>query len=164
MLTVAKIDRYDIVNNICGDKPSLTIWFSGCSMHCDGCQNTTLWDRDNGVEYEVDGLLIDPIVNECKSLDIDTVVLLGGEPLEQDIADLLKLVTELKRNGLNIWLYTGKEFDEVPVVIKDYCSVIKTGKYIDALKKDGFPASSNQSVWVAEGRYWVKYDTIGGKI
>ena len=155
MLTIAKFDRFDIVNNIGEDKPSFTIWFSGCTIRCNGCHNKQLWDKSSGNEMAVDNV-VDIIVRECHKLNTDTVVLLGGEPLDQELRDLYQLCADIHLHDIRIWLYTGYNYDEIPVVIKECVDVIKCGRYIDELKCDGFPSSTNQELWKRIDGNWVK--------
>lgn len=147
MLVIAKFDRYDMVNNPGDTTASVTIWFSGCSFKCKNCYNKRLWDKGYGIKYsakETSKIVIDM----CNKLNIKSVVLLGGEPLQQDRQELLSLCRLLREANLKIWLYTGYEFDEFKnSQIADCINVVKCGKYIDELKQDGFPASSNQRVY-----------------
>lgn len=145
MLTVAKYDRYDLVNTPGDDKPCFTVWFSGCSMGCSGCHNPLLLNRDNGTPYEVNTVLY-TICHECEKQDITTVVLLGGEPMEQNFDDITMLASKLKSYGYNVWLYTGWEFEDIPDELKHHLYTIKCGKYDEKLHVDGFPASSNQRI------------------
>ena len=146
MLTIAKFDRYDMVNNPGDMTASMTIWFSGCSFKCKNCYNKKLWDAEYGHKYDV-ASVVEIIKIECNKLNIKSVVLLGGEPLQQDKQELLSLCRLLNEAGLKIWLYTGYEFDDVDKDILPFIYTIKCGQYIDGLKQDGFPASSNQKVY-----------------
>lgn len=155
MLTIAKMDRYDLVNTPGDDKPSFTIWFSGCSMKCDGCQNSRLWDITSGQEYGVNDVVYF-VCRETELQDINTIVLLGGEPLEQNYESLLKMVTKLDMMGYKIWLYTGFEFEQIPESIKSHLYTIKCGRYDKTLAKEGFPSSSNQKVYRKTDNKWTE--------
>lgn len=78
----------------------------------------------------------------------DNIAILGGEPLHQEELEyLLSMVSTLKP----VWLYTSYEIDEVPDSIKQYCTYIKTGQYIEELKASNIQegillASSNQKI------------------
>ena len=147
MITVAKIDRYDMINNPGDETASVTIWFSGCSLRCKDCYNEKLWNKEYGNEYSAEEIT-KIVINECNKLYLKSVVFLGGEPLQQDGQELLSLCQALKEAGLKIWLYTGYEFHQFEnLQIADYIDVVKCGRYIDELKQDGFPASSNQEVY-----------------
>ena len=161
MLTVAKLDRYDLVNTPQADKPAFTIWFSGCSMKCKDCYNPKLWDKSAGNEVEASTLIF-TICRECEKLDIKDVVFLGGEPMEQDITDLQHLAMKLHSYGYRIWLYTGWEFDQIPETLKQYMYTIKCGHYDADLKCDGIPSSTNQKFYRNNDNNWEEI-TFGGK-
>lgn len=147
MLTIAKFDRYDMVNNPGDETASMTIWFSGCNLRCRNCYNRKLWDSNYGHKYKATSVA-KIIRAECNKLNIKSVVLLGGEPLQQDQQELLSLCQLLKEADLKIWLYTGYDFQDADEFgILDYIYTIKCGEYIERFKQDGFPASSNQRVY-----------------
>lgn len=160
MLSIAKFDRYDLVNNPGDDKAAFTIWFSGCSIKCKNCHNPELQSVDRGSKYDTNAVLF-AICNECEKQNIDTVVLLGGEPLEQEIDSLNLLINKLHTYGYKIWLYTGWEFEEIPSFIKNKLYTIKCGPYIDELKCDGFPSSTNQRLFRKIDNEWQQI-SIGG--
>jgi organic radical activating enzyme len=153
MMTTAKIDRYDLLNNPGDDKPSVTVWFTGCSMNCPGCHNVSLHTKTQSQENEKNTILF-AICEQCDKQHIDTVVFLGGEPMEQPYEELLWLSAKLSSYGYKIWLYTGWEFEDIPETIKHCMYTIKCGKYDENLKQDGFPASSNQRVFRKTNNVW----------
>lgn len=145
-LSIAKFDRYDLVNNPKDKTASFTIWFSGCDMRCKNCQNPVLWDKNKGHAYTAESI-VDIVCTTCSELNIGSVVFLGGEPLQQDIQELLFVCQRLYEANLKIWLYTGYEFNEVPKELLQYLNIIKCGRYVEELAQDGFPASSNQRIY-----------------
>ncbi len=154
MLTIAKLDRYDLVNNPGSSKPSFTIWFSGCSQKCPGCYNQKLWDAKSGKEHDSDTVLM-AMCSQCEKTGIDEVVLLGGEPMEQDSTHLINLVSKLHRYGYKIWMYTSWDIDDIPVDIKQYLYVIKCGRYDESLACEGIPSSTNQKFYKNIGGDWL---------
>jgi anaerobic ribonucleoside-triphosphate reductase activating protein len=153
MLTVAKYDRYDLVNNPGDKKPSFTIWFSGCTIRCNGCQNKSLWDFSDGEPTSVEDV-VSIVVSQAEKIDFNTVVLLGGEPLDQ--GDLMMLCHELYVRGFKVWLYTGYDMDEIPSNIMVYLSTIKCGRYKEDLKCNGKLATSNQQMWHKTNDEWER--------
>lgn len=146
-LTIAKLDRCDFVNAPNSDTMAFTIWFSGCHFKCKGCQNPELWRIDSGTSYNVDDVAQ---IMACtfSKYKINDVSLLGGEPLDQDINQLLRLCMKINEMGKRIWLYTGYDFDDVPIVIRDMCYTIKCGRYIEELRDESrFPITTNQKVY-----------------
>lgn len=146
MLSIAKIDRYDMVNNPGDSTASVTIWFSGCNFRCKNCHNRKLWNRDFGTKYKPE-LVAKVVIATCNKLNLKSVVFIGGEPLQQNKEELLSLCKVLNDAGLKIWIYTGYSLDQVDKDILKYVYTIKCGTYDESKKQDGFPASSNQKVY-----------------
>lgn len=146
MLSIAKIDRMDFVNNPKDNVGSVTIWFAGCSFNCPGCHNLKLQSPLAGKQY-TPNLIAMSVIDTLRKIDSDRVVFLGGEPTEQDKKDLLKLMHILNKEKVRIWLYTGRDFDDIDPAIRDQCETIKCGRYVAELAQPGFPASSNQKVF-----------------
>lgn len=156
MLKVAGFNRYDMLNAPMSDKPSFTIWFSGCTHRCEECQNENLWDPDSGDEYSMSELY--DLISACRvQYGIRDVVLLGGEPLQQDRDDMVNLCETLHEVGINVWLYTGYDFDYIEEEfgeIMPYLHTIKCGKYDKNLVTGSFPASSNQKLFRRNSQCW----------
>ena len=153
MLTIAKFDRYDLVNTPKSNKPAFTIWFSGCTQKCSGCYNTRLWNKNSGKEHDSDTVVF-TICSQCEKTDINDVVLLGGEPMEQDSTQLINLVSKLHRFGYRIWMYTSWDFDNIPMNIKEHLYTVKCGRFDESLKCDGIPSSTNQKFYRNNGTGW----------
>jgi len=120
----------------------LELYFQGCSKRCVGCHNPELQDHSGGSEFDTKILL-----RMIKQSNIyDSLIFLGGEPLEQ-----IEAVRELmnSRYTYNI-LYTGWEYEEIPKDIKQGMYMIVSGPYIEELATNDFPASMNQKVTYKE--------------
>lgn len=126
-----------------GGKIGASIFFQGCSRGCPGCHNPELQPPLGGVE-----MTVEEILNEIKKHTdwYEAVALVGGEPLEQDHGDIFSLLRGLNSLGLETWLYTGYELEDIPQQVRDLCTVIVAGPYVESLATQGFPASSNQQV------------------
>lgn len=118
------------------------IYVSGCTLHCEGCQNHELWDFDNGEEYTN---LMDSIFSKIKEFKgvIKKVILLGGEPFDQDVYSLLDFINQLRRfcnnNELELWLFTGytkEELFHLACFHEIFANVdfLKCGRYIKSLE------------------------------
>ena len=80
------------------------IFFSGCTVKCEGCHNKEFWIIAEGKEF-----FIDDLVNEIKNKTPQKkITITGGEPLEQKEA-LVKLLNKL--DGFDIGLYTSYPID-----------------------------------------------------
>jgi organic radical activating enzyme len=132
--------------NVPNGNAAITIWFAGCSMKCDECHNIKLQNSSNGTDMEVQDA-IDTILDASRATKLKDLVLLGGEPLEQDLEDLSLMCDILKVFGMQIHLYTGRDFNEIPHEILKSCVWVKSGRYDKNLHVDGFPSSSNQHVY-----------------
>jgi anaerobic ribonucleoside-triphosphate reductase activating protein len=124
----------------------LVVYLQGCDRHCEGCHNEKTWSFDGGIRFSVKELVAKVLSNLSESARNVTVS--GGEPLCQPNA-LNTLLDYLKRAGLNVCLYTGYEFDEVPQTVKDKVDYLKTGCFILSQRTtvSGFYGSKNQKMW-----------------
>ena len=139
-------DRYDMVNNRKSeDGAAFTIWFSGCSLKCPGCHNVQLWDRAGSLSFTPKEIV--EIINDSK-VEYKDIILLGGEPMEQDLIDLKELCTLLHESGKKIWLYTGRDLMEIPYPILRLLYFVKYGAFDQNKLTGGFPSSSNQKVMI----------------
>jgi anaerobic ribonucleoside-triphosphate reductase activating protein len=138
-----RVGGFNELSTIDSDGVGFAIFFQGCSIRCKGCHNPELQPFAGGGLY-------DPMELVGKIVEFrdwyDNVVLLGGEPLDQPLLSLVFFIVQVKKLGLGVWLYTGYSEDKIPTEIKNLCTVIVAGAYIDELRTDGFPASSNQIV------------------
>lgn len=151
MIYIAGWDNLDVVDT---DGIALSIYCQGCCHRCKGCHNPELWEFGKGVCYSAESLANEVLKRNKKGL-YDYVVLLGGDFLCQNHAEVRKFMTSLVDNGIKIWMYTGYEYEEVPQWCKDLCYCIKTGKY----DPENYPplegsklASSNQKYYFQDGR------------
>ena len=158
MLTVAKFERYDMINNVGETRPAFTIWFSGCNFKCNGCHNQSLWDKRNGYELPP-STVYKTVIEQCKAYKLKTVVMIGGEPLQQDHDDFIALCKAIKDENIEIYLYTGYTFEEVPDDIRTHVNTIKCGRYDETLLTGKFPASSNQYLMKKIDGKWVRVKT-----
>jgi len=98
------------------DEITLNIYLSGCrnNKKCDmrACHNQLMRRFDYGTDIR---LLYPRIERVLREGMVDSVVLLGGEPFDQDIKELHSLVAYIQsiRPNISIHAYTGYEYDEV---------------------------------------------------
>lgn len=142
MLSVYAIEKSEIY----GHGKRVVIWFSGCSLHCAGCINSYLWDKNNGTRYTVDQLF--KIITDFN--DFDGVTYIGGEPLEQG-EDLLSLSMKILTLNKDIVLFTGyeiEEFDDFKRKVFNLSSVAIIGRYKKEERDTGLylRGSKNQKI------------------
>jgi anaerobic ribonucleoside-triphosphate reductase activating protein len=109
---------------------SYDIYVSGCSgPHCEGCHNPELWDFKAGKDYTYP--LVQKIINKIKENDslIDRVFIMGGEPLDQYYESIRHLCRVLHFSGKDVYLFTGKDFKDVPHILCYWVDFIKCGRY-----------------------------------
>lgn len=133
-----------------GDGVRVTLFVSGCSHHCKGCQNPKSWDAFNGKEFTQD--TVQKIIKALDRDYIDGLTLSGGDPLfMQNRLEITKLCKEVKKAFPNktIWLYTGYKYEEIETLeVLNYVDVLVDGKFKLNLRDVtlAFKGSSNQRI------------------
>jgi len=104
----------------------LELFFVGCSLKCPGCHNPELQNRTEDIIQKTPI----EIYKEIHPYLIITkrVLLMGGEPQEQNINELIELCKLINSHNVNIILFTGYDI-LIDNRIKNYVSSIKFGKY-----------------------------------
>lgn len=135
--------RYDSTGDGLGMR--VVVFFQGCPHRCKGCHNSENISFDGGNKMTISELF-DKIMVGINPL-IKGVTFSGGEPFAQP-EGLYKIIKMLReKTNLNIWVYTGYNFDEVKYfpAMKEI-DVLVDGRFIEE-KKDlflPFRGSSNQ--------------------
>ena len=139
----------------------VTIWVSGCTHACPGCQNKHTWKYGQG--HKLDDMVPyhltckEKILNLIGDEHIDGVTISGGDPLDQSaqaLKELAKFLSNIKKRypEKSIWLYTGYLIEDLnnylhKEVIKN-CDVIIDGPYIKEKRNITIPfrGSTNQRI------------------
>ena len=115
------------------------VFFQGCDLRCEGCQNPSTWDISNGKETTTEEL----VASLKKNVVNKKITFSGGEPLMQAEAliDIIKMLDDY-----DIAVYTGHELGEVPRELLKHIKYLKTGPYIKELRSSTTPfvGSTNQ--------------------
>ena len=69
------IKHDDMVN---GDGLRVTLFVSGCSNHCEGCQNPQTWDPDSGIVFDTSAMA--EILDYLGRDYISGLTISGGDP------------------------------------------------------------------------------------
>lgn len=135
------------------DKISLNIYLSGCinNKKCDRslCQNKLLHSFKSGIDYKSDLIYNDirSYLNKCDI--IDSICLLGGEPLDQPLnllKDFVNDIHEMKHDIL-FYCYTGYDYEDRKDLIDTYVKELSiTDIYIGHFSKD-----ENNQFWLSTG-------------
>ena len=142
---------YPDVNNGLGCR--VTLWVSGCSHHCKGCQNKETWDKKSGRVFSKEDK--DKLFEILSKPYIKGLTLSGGDPLDS-FDELLELVEEIRDtfgSTKDIWLYTGYTLDQIKnsekKEILPYINYLVDGPF-ELDKRDitlKFRGSTNQIIW-----------------
>ena len=129
-----------------GEGIRFAIFMQGCLRNCAGCHNPETHDLNGGKILDTA-----EIITEIKKNPLLTgITLTGGEPLLQ-IAPALELAKTAKNFGLDVWLYTGYKFEEIPSDADEllkFVDVVVDGEYIEELRnlELEFRGSENQRI------------------
>lgn len=126
----------------------MAVYFSGCDHGCIGCHNSKSWDYLAG--DVLDEQLLNEIINEYKKNPLlDGITLTGGDPFFKSEALVVLLKTLKKELNVNIWVYTGYEFEQLlDHEALDNIDVLVDGKFVQALYRPElvFKGSLNQRI------------------
>lgn len=128
------------------NKSAIEIYVSGCYGTCKNCHNPQLHNFNVGKPFDYGCL---GYLKEREDL-FEVISFLGGEWVDQNPTDA-KAVIMLLRNifkNKEFWIFTRFEINEIPEWYKKAFDYIKIGRYVEELKCEGFPASSNQKLLV----------------
>ena len=150
------VDYHDfcIIENehLYGPGKRLLLFTQGCSLHCEGCVNSHLWQFGCGNKISAEELL-----DICKQNMVDGITLHGGEPLDQ-AGELYQAVRLIKESGFTVILFTGylkKELSGLQARIWNLADIVVCGRY-DETKRNvymQFRGSTNQRVITHAGKY-----------
>ena len=135
-----------------GEGLRFSIYFSGCSHHCKGCQNPETWEYNQGAV--LDDAFMERIFEQILGNPLlSGVTLSGGDPMfnPEALLDFLKKLK--KRTKANVGCYTGYVYEDL---LKDplrkkclkYIDVLVDGPFMES-KRDvnlDFRGSSNQRI------------------
>lgn len=151
-MNYAKIKHFDIAN---GEGVRTSLFVSGCQFHCEDCFNSETWDYNYGNLYTKE--TENHILSTLQDRYIDGLSILGGDPLWQDedgIAQLTKLVEQVKSIGKTVWIWSGFTWEQLPLLsaskqnLIKLCDVMIDGLYNKTLRdlRLKWRGSSNQRV------------------
>ncbi|WP_230397582.1 anaerobic ribonucleoside-triphosphate reductase activating protein [Novisyntrophococcus fermenticellae] len=133
-----------------GEGLRVVLWVSGCSHHCEGCQNPITWDPECGLNF--DGEAKEEIFEQLQQDYISGITFSGGDPLfpgNREEVYLLSKAVKARYPDKTIWLYTGYLWEEIqhePII--NYLDVVVDGRYMESERNVTLPwkGSSNQRV------------------
>ena len=147
MLHIIKFKQYDVVN---GPGIRCSIWVAGCNNHCKNCWSTQTWNPIEGPKFIN---IVDNIIKCVNNPRIDSISILGGDPLywimnenldypdsfvANSINQLYYLLSICKKSKKPVWLWTGYLYEDIlrkePKIL-DYIDILIDGKFEES-KKD----------------------------
>ena len=141
------ITKDDMLN---GDGLRVVLWVSGCTHHCEGCQNPITWDLAGGLPF--DEAAEEELFEALSKPHISGITFSGGDPLHpfnrSEVFRLMKKCKELFPEK-TVWVYTGflwEDFKDNPSI--KYIDVFVDGEFMEELKNVNLPwvGSSNQRI------------------
>lgn len=141
------ITKDDMLN---GDGLRVVLWVSGCTHHCDGCQNPITWDLAGGLPF--DETAEEELFEALKQPHCAGITFSGGDPLHpfnrSEVYRLMKKCKELCPDK-TVWVYTGflwEDFRDEEAM--KYVDVFADGRFVKELNDNTIPwvGSSNQRV------------------
>lgn len=144
----------------------VTLFVSGCRIHCPGCFNKEAQSFAYGKEFTLETL--EELIKDADKNWITGLTILGGEPMDVDNQPTVaKVVTTFRQRfpDKTIWVYTGyvleKDLDpgrpmytEYTSAIMDNIDALVDGPFIEELKDISlkFRGSRNQRIiYLKEG-------------
>lgn len=103
---------YPDMNN--GDGLRVVLWLSGCSHHCEGCQNPQTWNHNSGIKFDDDAKR--ELFKELAKPYISGITFSGGDPLnEHNVREVYLLISEIvkKYPHKSVWVYSGYTWEEI---------------------------------------------------
>ena len=153
-MNIAAIKKFDVSN---GEGVRVSVFVSGCSLHCKGCHNVEAWDFDFGFQYTDE--IENSILECCEHPQIKGLSILGGEPFDpknrECVLNLIKAFRNKFSSSKNIWVWTGYTISQLkneksPIIseILKNVDVIVDGPFKEELRDVTlkFRGSSNQRI------------------
>lgn len=132
--------------NSCDDGPGIrtVLFLQGCSLKCPGCHNEKIQEREGGYLMDLNQVYTE-IIKKCHN---KRLTISGGEPLEQ-WDSLKELLICLKKDGFDLCVYTGWQYEQVPHELFELLNYLKVGNYIQSMRDENihYVGSSNQKMY-----------------
>ena len=124
--------EFDTTN---GPGVRVSLFVSGCTLHCKGCFNPESWDFNVGDDFTDE--TIEKIIDLINRPYMSGLSILGGDPFEKENIDA---VTELCKRvrvacpGKTIWVWTGRKYEHFKDhPIMQYIDTLVDGPFVEKL-------------------------------
>lgn len=129
-------DYYDC--DICnGNSVGMSLFVSGCPIHCKDCFNSDIWDFNSGKEWTPE--VEEKFIRLAGRDYIKRISFLGGSPLcdenVEGVASIIAKIREQYGNTKQIWIYTGYTWESIfsKVTLDNFNKNILSSKRIEAV-------------------------------
>lgn len=171
-MNISSFMKEDVVNSV--DGICMSLWFSGCDIHCKGCHNQSYWEPKDSPKITPAKLAeyAQREFEDAKKYGIrKSLSILGGEPLapfnRKDLKSFIYTLSHyIDRPYIRLW--TGRTKEQLLKESKtdpDICSILSrvdeiiVGPFIESLKKDlPLRGSSNQEILKRNEDYIIESD------
>ena len=133
-----------------GEGVRVSLFVSGCTLHCKDCFNKESWDFKAGNKFTKETL--DTIINALGEPYVKGFSLLGGDPFEHEHqGTLLNLLATIKDvyPDKDIWCWTGRVLRDIKdSPLLPYIDVLIDGAFVKTLYDASLKwrGSSNQRI------------------
>lgn len=176
MSNYAEIKNFDIAN---GSGISVSIFLSGCPIHCEGCFNSDVWNPESGQPFTDETM--EYLMQLCSNEHIDHLSLLGGEIFASyNIYTTYEICKEFKKRFPNkkIWAWTGFTYeellseeynlalglygyiDDIPFLTLNLIDVLIDGRFIEKQKDLTLPYMGSKNQRVIDVQKSLKQDKV----
>lgn len=154
---IGQIIKNDVAN---GPGIRLSLFVSGCRIHCPGCFQPQTWNFEYGKPF--DDLIENEIIDILNQPQYDGITILGGEPFEPENQPVVHHLLQRIRtecDNRNVWMYSGCDITDLidpqsshhtdlTEEILDMTDVLVAGPFMQCLRDISLPyrGSSNQKV------------------
>lgn len=143
-----QLREFDTTN---GPGVRVSLFVSGCTLHCKGCFNPESWDFNAGDDFTNE--TIEKIIDLINRPYMSGLSVLGGDPFEKEninaVTELCKRVREACP-GKTIWVWTGRKYEHFKDhPIMQYIDTLVDGPFVEKLKvkeQGQYFGSTNQRV------------------
>ncbi len=151
-----------------GDGLRVVLWVSGCSHHCEGCQNPVTWNPDDGLDF--DAKAKKEIFDELEKDYISGLTISGGDPFYignvLEVLGLCRLVKEVYGSDKTIWIYTGYTWEflqeclDFPTNIFNYIDVLVDGRFEQDKLDVNYPWAGSYNQRIIDVQKSLKEGTV----
>src|SRR5580700_3566288 len=93
-----------------GPGKRFALWFQGCPLRCPGCCNPEFLPFKGGETRELVDIVDE--IEKARSLGVEGITLLGGEPFAHSPAAAI-LAREVRERGLSVMVFSGYTIEEI---------------------------------------------------